>query len=142
MGNWDVDTDKSKNRLYLTLEGQLSIEEVKKAADAVIEAAEELDEGFDQVNDMSSFQPTDPEALEHIERGKRGIVGGGVAGGEFFDLRQLCGLDCVQLAGGGVCIGSGSEDGSGSGDTRGAEQAEGFQSSSPPEKRLPSVVCV
>jgi hypothetical protein len=79
MGEWKVSTDESKNRLYLTLDGQLSLEEVETAADAVIEASAELEPGFDQVNDMSGFQPTDPEALEHIERGKRGIVENGVA---------------------------------------------------------------
>jgi len=40
---------------------------------------EELEPGFDQANDMSSFQPADEEALEHIERGKRGIVENGNA---------------------------------------------------------------
>lgn len=79
MGHWEVDTDHEKNRLYLTLDGQLSVEEVKTAADEVIEAAETLEPGFDQVNDMSGFQAADPEALEHIERGKRGIVEAGVA---------------------------------------------------------------
>ncbi|WP_436901925.1 hypothetical protein [Halovenus halobia] len=79
MGNWEVDTDDQKNRLYLTLEGRLSIDEVEKAADAVIEASGTLDPGFDQVNDMSTFEPADPEALDHVERGKRGIVENGIA---------------------------------------------------------------
>lgn len=79
MGDWEVSTDTEKNRLYLTLEGQLSVEEVANAADAVIEATDDLEPGFDQVNDMSSFQPADPEALEHVERGKRGIVEAGIS---------------------------------------------------------------
>ncbi len=79
MGNWEVDTDDQKNRLYLTLEGRLSTEEIEDAADAVIEASSTLDLGFDQVNDMSAFEPADPEALDHVKRGKRGIVENGIA---------------------------------------------------------------
>ena len=79
MGNWEVNTDQQKNRLYLTLDGRLSVDEVERAADTVIEAAGELERGFDQVNDMSTFEPADPEALEHVERGKRGIVENGIA---------------------------------------------------------------
>ena len=55
--NWEVSTDEGKNRLYLTLEGRLSVEEVASAADAVIEASGALDPGFDQVNDISGFKP-------------------------------------------------------------------------------------
>ena len=79
MGNWEVSTDEQKNRLYLTLEGRLSVEEVANAADAVIEASGTLAPGFDQVNDMSAFEPADPDALDHVERGKRGIVENGIA---------------------------------------------------------------
>ena len=68
-----------KNRLSLTLEGHLSTEEVAKAASSRSATAEELEPGFDQANDRSSFQPADEEALEHIERGKRGIVENGNA---------------------------------------------------------------
>jgi hypothetical protein len=79
MGHWNVDTDEEKNRLYLTLDGHLDLDEVEAAADAVIEAAEQLDPGFDEVNDMSGFEPADPEAVDHIQRGKRGIVENGVS---------------------------------------------------------------
>ena len=78
MGDWDVDVDTEKNRLYLTLEGHLSVDEAETAADTVIEATERLDPGFDEVNDMSEFEPAATEAMEHIERGKRGIVENGV----------------------------------------------------------------
>ncbi|WP_136718070.1 hypothetical protein [Halorientalis salina] len=79
MGTWNVDTDEEKNRLYLSLDGHFEVEEVAEAADAVIEAAERLDPGFDEINDMSGFEPADQEAMDHIERGKRGITENGVA---------------------------------------------------------------
>jgi len=78
MGNWTVDIDESKNRLYLSLEGHLTVDEVEAAADAVIEATEKLDEGFDEVSDLRGFEPADPAAMDHIKRGKRGIVENGV----------------------------------------------------------------
>jgi prolyl oligopeptidase PreP (S9A serine peptidase family) len=74
MGDWNVRIDETKNRLYLTVEGQLSVAEAEKAADAVIEKSGQLDPGFDEVMDMKTFRPTEQEALEHIERGKRGLV--------------------------------------------------------------------
>jgi hypothetical protein len=79
MGNWNVDIDESKNRLYLSLEGHLTVDEVEAAADAVIEAAERLDEGFDEVSDLRGFEPADPAAMDHIKRGKRGIAENGIA---------------------------------------------------------------
>jgi len=79
MSDWTVRIDESKNRLYLTLEGQLSVAEAEAAADEVIAGAKQLDPGFDQVTDMRSFKPTDQAAVDHIERGKRGLVENGVA---------------------------------------------------------------
>jgi len=78
MGDWNVDIDQEKNRLYLTLTGHLSAEAAEQAADAVIDASARLDPGFDEVNDMSEFEPAASEAMEEIERGKRGIVENGV----------------------------------------------------------------
>jgi len=77
--SWKVGIDEAKNRLYLELDGHLSVSAAGDAADATIEAAERLDDGFDMINDISTFQPGDPEAMEHIERGKEGIAKNGVA---------------------------------------------------------------
>jgi hypothetical protein len=79
MGNWEVDADLETNRLYLTLEGHMDADEVEAAADAVVDATERLDEGFDEVNDMSSFKPSGEEAMAHIERGKRATAENGCA---------------------------------------------------------------
>lgn len=77
--SWEVDIDREKNRLYLELDGFLEADAAGAAADATIEGAEMLDDGFDMVNDLSNFQPSDQEAMDHIERGKQGIAKNGVA---------------------------------------------------------------
>jgi len=77
--NWEVDIDREKNRLYLELEGYMEAADAGAAADATIEGAKTLDDGFDMVNDLSTFQPSDKEAMDHIERGKQGIAKNGVA---------------------------------------------------------------
>lgn len=77
--NWEVDADHEKNRLYLELDGFLDSDAAGDAADATIAGAEALDEGFDMVTDLSNFQPSDEEAMKHIERGKKGIAKHGVA---------------------------------------------------------------
>jgi hypothetical protein len=77
--NWAVSIDESKNRLYLELAGHIDEAQAEAAADATIEGAERLDDGFDLINDLSDFQPGDPEAMKHIERGKKGIAQNGVS---------------------------------------------------------------
>ena len=77
--NWSVSLDESKNRLYLTLAGHIDESGAAAAADATIEGAKRLEEGFDLITDLSDFQPSDPEAMKHIERGKKGIAKHGVS---------------------------------------------------------------
>jgi hypothetical protein len=77
--NWSVSIDEGTNRLYLALTGHVDESQAEAAADATIEGAKRLDEDFDMINDLSEFQPGDPAAMEHIERGKKGIASNGVA---------------------------------------------------------------
>jgi len=77
--NWSVSIDASKNRLYLALTGHVGEAEAAAAADATIEGAERLDGGFDLVTDLSDFQPGDPEAMKHVERGRKGVAANGVS---------------------------------------------------------------
>jgi len=81
--NWAVSTDVEANRLWLALTGHITEAGAEAGAeaatDATIEGAWRLDEDFDTINDLSEFQPGDPEAMEHIERGKSGIACNGVA---------------------------------------------------------------
>ncbi|WP_136718069.1 hypothetical protein [Halorientalis salina] len=78
MGDWSVEIDEERSRIYLTLSGYLELSEHEKVADAVTEAAIDMDGGFDLVNDMSSFEPASEDAMAEIKRGKRGLAENGM----------------------------------------------------------------
>lgn len=78
-GDYEVDIDEDRNRLYLTLEGHLDEEVAEAHVDDMLAAADELTPGFDMVNDISSFTPMSDGATDTIERGKRGLTERGVS---------------------------------------------------------------
>lgn len=78
-GGYEVSIDRSRNRLYLTLEGVLDEETAEAHVEEMLEMAEELGPGFDMVNDISEFKPMTQGATETIERGKRGLEARGVS---------------------------------------------------------------
>lgn len=65
---YEIDADILSNRLYIDLSGRMDAEAIGEAADATVEEAEALDEGFDIVNDLSGFKPPSPEAAKPIKR--------------------------------------------------------------------------
>jgi len=67
---YEVRANTVKNRLYLTLDGKMDEDEANEAATEATAAVEELDPGFDIVNDMSGFQPVSQEAAERIGEAK------------------------------------------------------------------------
>ena len=75
---YDVEADSRANRLYLTLSGKLDAETLDDAAAETVEAAEQLDEGFDILNDLSGFRPVSPEAAEAIKEAQAELVELGV----------------------------------------------------------------
>ncbi|MFB6164088.1 MAG: hypothetical protein ABEJ31_02920 [Haloarculaceae archaeon] len=79
MAHWDMTVDEENQRAYLTLAGHLSTEQHAAAADACVDAAAQLDDGFDLINDMREFEPVQEEAMAEIERGKRALAEGGMA---------------------------------------------------------------
>jgi hypothetical protein len=78
MGEFKINIDKDKNRLYLLLKGYFSEADVKKAADETISAVEKLSNGFDVVNDISEFVPASQEATAEIKRAQEFIMNHGV----------------------------------------------------------------
>jgi len=64
----DVEADRTTNTLYITLAGRLEAEEVETAADEVLNAANELSDGFYIINDISKFTPPSPEAAKPIKQ--------------------------------------------------------------------------
>lgn len=79
MAHWDMEIHEAKQRAYLTLAGDLDAEQHAAAADACERAAEQLDAGFDLINDMRTFKPGGEDAMQETERGKRALAKGGMA---------------------------------------------------------------
>ena len=79
MPGYDVEIDRGKNRLYLTLEGMLDPETADQHVEDMLDVAEELEPGFDMVNDISAFKPLSQETTDAIERGKAGLTDMGVS---------------------------------------------------------------
>lgn len=62
-----VKKDIEKNRLCITISGILSIAEAKQAKDLLIKEADELQPGFDLINDISQFIRGQEEAGEVLK---------------------------------------------------------------------------
>ncbi|WP_246984326.1 hypothetical protein [Halorientalis marina] len=77
MGDWNVEADTEKGRLYIELSGYIEGEEAERSTNAVVEAAEKMDEGFDVITDIADVQPGDAEAVENIKRGKEAVAENG-----------------------------------------------------------------
>lgn len=75
---YDVRVDSESDTLYLTLDGRLSADEMKAARDEVVEALGKLPEGFDMINDISTFSPPSPDAAQPIEDAQEEILDSGV----------------------------------------------------------------
>lgn len=76
---YDVTIDRANNRYYLTLSGRMDQETAAEAADAAIDAAGQLNDGFEIVNDISEFVPASEAAANEIARGKEAMGPAGVA---------------------------------------------------------------
>jgi len=60
--------DTIRNRLYVTLVGYFSLEEIKKCGDETIEATNQLRPGYDVVTDITQYKAGPPEVAKDIER--------------------------------------------------------------------------
>ena len=65
---YDIEADTRNNRLYIDLSGRIDADVIDEAATEAVAAAEDLDDGFDIVNDVSGFKPPSPEAAKPIKR--------------------------------------------------------------------------
>jgi hypothetical protein len=68
MASWKMRPDVVRNRLYATLEGFFTADEMKKCADDTIAAAKKLRPGYCTVTDITNCKPMPPEATKEIER--------------------------------------------------------------------------
>ncbi len=74
MGTFDFRVDRTKNRLYLAFNGIFTVEEIEEAIVEGLDAVEQLEDGFDVVNDIRDFKPSSPEAGEGIKRAAKLLV--------------------------------------------------------------------
>jgi hypothetical protein len=57
-----------KNRLIIRIEGRLSDEDARSAADAIIKEMDRLRPGFDVVSDLTKAEPLGPEGSAQFKR--------------------------------------------------------------------------
>ena len=79
MGDWNVEVDQEKNRLYVDMSGEMTVEEAEANQQATVDALEKLDEGFDVVTDLRGIVVNEDEVLEFLETGKRRINDAGAS---------------------------------------------------------------
>lgn len=77
-GSYEIRADTQSNTLYLAFNGTLPEERMVTAADETLSAAEELDEDFSIINDISTFTPPSPEAAKPIKEAQEELKGMGV----------------------------------------------------------------
>ena len=65
---YTIRVDAAKNRLYVTLVGYFSIDEMKTCGDETIQATDQLRPGYDVITDISQFKAGPPEVAKDIER--------------------------------------------------------------------------
>jgi len=75
---FDARADTARNRLYITLDGYLTDDEIKEAAARTLSEARRLREGFDVVNDISTFKPASPEGAAMIGDVQKKVAGMGM----------------------------------------------------------------
>jgi hypothetical protein len=65
---YQVRIDAAKNRLYVTLSGFFTPEQMAAWSNETIAAAKKMKRGYDVIIDLTQFKPTSPEGTKSIER--------------------------------------------------------------------------
>ena len=71
MGNYDIEVNTAKNRMTLRLEGQLDTTEIEAVIDEITESAQELEDGWGMINDISAFKPATTDAEDTLTDGAK-----------------------------------------------------------------------
>lgn len=75
---YSVRADQAKNRLYIVLDGFISAEEAQEAAAAIKAGADQLQQGFDIINDIRTFKPGSPRVAAIISETQAYVIQQGV----------------------------------------------------------------
>jgi hypothetical protein len=57
----EIKVNTTKNRLYITIKGKMSRDEIITSGDAIFEKSKQLNSGFGVISDISEFMPLDEE---------------------------------------------------------------------------------
>jgi hypothetical protein len=105
-----VRVDPVRNRLYVTLSGFFSLEEIKRCGDETIAATKKLRPGYDVVTDIRLFKAGPPEVAADIERvqahfrksgarqGVRIVAGNALSGMQFRRTGNEAGYQSVNVS--------------------------------------------
>jgi len=65
---YEVTSNQHKNRLYFTLKGFMSADEIKQATEESIRQMERLKPGFTVISNIAEFSVAGPEATSYISK--------------------------------------------------------------------------
>lgn len=68
---YEVRADIARNRLYIVLDGFFTDEQAVEAFEAVKAGVDQLQPGFDVINDVRTFKPASPEVAAYIAKGQQ-----------------------------------------------------------------------
>ncbi len=75
---YQVRSNRTKNRLYIQLDGYMSETEAREAANTLITEAKKLKPGYDIISDITGFKPMSPEGAREIEHAQKYVIQNGV----------------------------------------------------------------
>jgi hypothetical protein len=78
---YTIKADVYKNRLYVTLDGFLNHDEMKKCTDQTIEETRKLHPGYDVITDISQFKPVSQDTMKEVERAQAHFKASGIRHG-------------------------------------------------------------
>lgn len=73
----EISNDLAKNRLILRLSGTMNLEETIIAVKKVRELTNQLKSGFDIINDISQFMPSDPKVQQEFMETQKYVMSKG-----------------------------------------------------------------
>lgn len=73
-----VHADPEKNRLYITIAGHLTPDDMRQVGESIAQEVVKLSSGFDVINDISDAHPTDEAGLKQVAEIQKYLVSKGM----------------------------------------------------------------
>lgn len=78
MGEYEIRTDATKNRMYIKLAGFFQEEEIKVAIDDILDQINKLKPGYDAVSEISDFKPASPKVATLMMKAQKALKESGM----------------------------------------------------------------